>query len=108
MTDARLIAIIQTPTQQNGHEPTSSEDTIELSGVKRCGSHGSNHSLSSENGTGIQVEVVITQFGPELASINCKELRKFCKALEQRVEEYVGFSLYLSLSLSLSLTLSNL
>lgn len=73
--------------QLNGHESSGSDDTIELSGVRRCGSNGSNHSLSSDSGTGIQVEVVITQFGPELASINYRELQKFCKALLQRVEE---------------------
>ena len=89
-TDGRLITIIETSAQ---NDQDSYDDGMELSGVRRSGS-GTGPSLSMSsgvvengNGTGIQVELVITQYGPELASVNHKELLKICKALLQRTEE---------------------
>ena len=90
-TDAKLVVIIETAAQ-NGKEMSASDDRIELSGVKQTSSTGRSHSSNSagsENGNGIQVEMVITKYGPELASINHKELQKYCKRLLQRADEYV-------------------
>lgn len=83
------MTIIETSSQNS---QDSSDDGMELSGVKRSGSGTgrsqlTNGVLENGNGTGIQVEMVITQYGPELASANHKELLKFCKALLQRTEE---------------------
>lgn len=86
-TDARLVTIIETSSLNS---QDSSDDGMELSGVRRSGSGTGRSQLTNgvmENGTGIQVEMVITQYGPELASVNHKELLKFCKALLQRTEE---------------------
>ena len=88
-TDARFVTIIETSSQNS---QDSSDDGMELSGVRRSGSGTgrsqlTNGVMENENGTGIQVEMVITQYGPELASVNHKELLKFCKALLQRTEE---------------------
>ena len=87
-TDARLVTIIET-SSQTGHDSSGSDDGMELSGVRRSGSNVSKKSSGSgsDSGTGIQVEMVITQYGPELASINYKELLKLCKLLQQRDEE---------------------
>ena len=89
-TDGRLVTIIETAAQ---NDQESYDDRMELSGVRRSGS-GTGQSLSMSNGvvengngTGIQVEMVITQYGPELALVNHKELLKICKALLQRTEE---------------------
>ena len=88
-TDARLVTIIETSSLSS---QDSGDDGMELSGVRRSGSGTgrsqlTNGVMENGNGTGIQVEMVITQFGPELASVNHKELLKFCKALLQRTEE---------------------
>ena len=89
-TDGRLVTIIETAAQ---NDQDSYDDRMELSGVRRSGS-GTGQSLSMSNGvvengngTGIQVEMVIMQYGPELALVNHKELLKICKALLQRTEE---------------------
>lgn len=88
-TDARLVSIIEA-SSLSGRDSSGSDDGMELSGVKRCGSNGSNHSSTSvtENGMGIQVEMVITQYGPELASVSHRELLKLCKVILQRTDKY--------------------
>ena len=86
------MAIIATSPQNE--QDSSSDDGMELSGVRtsRSGSSSRRSHLPNgvmENGheTGMEVEMAISQCGPEIASVNHKELLRFCKALLRRTEE---------------------
>jgi len=90
-TQPALSGHISGPVQQNGASSVNSQGTSSVAsdqtGVS-ANQLGANGSVAT--GNKVYVEMMITLYGPELASINYNQLSESCETALRQADQYVG------------------
>ena len=90
-TQPALSGHISGPVQQNGASSVNSQGTSSVAsdqtGVS-ANQLGANGSVAT--GNKVYVEMMITPYGPELASINYNQLSESCETAMRQADQYVG------------------